>query len=255
MLLFEQAWAASSTTAPATASIFTGLYPSEHGVITGFLAHRKLHQETQDLTLNRIPAQLMTMGEAFKAAGYRTYCLSDNLNISPDMGFNQGFDRFHTMRNQTAEAMNRILREWHPEITSSGQYFLYLHYMDPHAPYQPRSPWYQHKGTDLQRLVSAYDSEIHYVDEKLRQMFELFGWRDNALVIVLADHGEELRDHGKTGHGKTLYREVLHVPFFFHHPAWNRERRIAGDVSTMDLFQRYRPWLVCSARTCGADAM
>lgn len=232
-VVFERAVAASSTTAPATASLFTGLHPSEHGVITGFLAHRK-HQD-QSLTLNRIPAELTTMGEMFRAFGYRTFCLSDNLNISAEMGFDPGFEKFHTMRNRTAEEMNRLLREWQPEITAGGKYFLYLHYMDPHAPYLRRAPWFQGGGTPQQQLVSAYDSEIHFVDQKLREMFELFGWRDNALVVVLADHGEELGDHGQVGHGKNLYRESIHVPFFFLHPAWRAGRRVSAEVATLEL--------------------
>ena len=234
-VLFERALSASSTTAPATASIFTGVHPSEHGIITGFIANQKLSKERQGITLNRIPAELKTLGEVFKAAGYRTYSLADNLNISVEMGYSAGFDKFETMRYKTAAAMNEILRNWQPEIDSGGKYFMYLHYMDPHTPYHRRSPWFEKTGDKQQRIASAYDSEIRYLDEHLRQMFELYHWQENALVVVLADHGEEFLDHGGMGHGKTLYREVLHVPLFFSHPDLSTGRRVADYVTSMDL--------------------
>lgn len=234
-VVFDQAFSASSTTGPAVASVFTSLYPSEHGVITGFIATKHLAKDHPALTLNRIPEDLTTLGEEFKNAGYRTYGIADNLNISSEMGFTQGFDKFETHHYKTAEVINSRLKEWAPEIKSGdGKYFLYLHYMDPHKPYHRRDPWYQDTKVGKQRMVNEYDSEINYVDDKIREMFELFGWDKNTLVVFLADHGEEFFDHGNHGHGKSLYTEVIHVPFIFYHSDLNY-RRVHEAVHTMDL--------------------
>ena len=171
------------------------------------------------------------------------------MNISHEMGFDQGFEQFSVTRYETAEAVNKTLREWHPKITSSGRYFLYIHYMDPHLPYHQRAPWYEEAPSQLQRTINAYDSEISYVDSKIKEMFELYQWDKNALVVILADHGEEFRDHGHMTHGKTLYREVVQVPFLFHTPQFTHTQRISTVVGTIDLLPTLADWLQATPHT------
>ena len=234
--VFDETIAACSSTAPSTASLFTGVYPTQHGVITGFVARRRmLEAGAGQITVNRIPAEMRTLGEDFKDAGFKTYCLADNPNISQAMGYDQGFDKFEDQRDQGAASINETLTKWAPEIKTGGRYFLYLHYMDPHAPYKRRKPWYEDAGDHKQRVINAYDSEIAYTDEHIQKMFELFGWKDNALVVVLADHGEEFWDHGGDGHGKTLYREVVHVPLFIYHRSFSGPRRISQQANLVDV--------------------
>lgn len=233
-VLFERPFSSSSTTAPATASIFTSLYPSDHGVIIGQIAMRHLLKKHPKLVLNRIPEALTILPEAFKNADYSTFAVNDNLNISHEMGYSQGFDKFETYRYQGAETINTKLKEWKDEISGSEKYFVYIHYMDPHAPYNEQAPWYKAGANKRENIVNAYDSEINYVDSKIQEMFELFGWEEDTLVVVTADHGEEFWEHGKVGHGKSLYTEVIHVPFFIYHPKL-KAIRVSDYVSTIDL--------------------
>ena len=203
-VVFENAYSVSSWTAPATASIFTSLNPIQHGVTTGMLATRKLQMINSKIKLNKIPNQLETMPEVLKKAGYKTYAVADNFNISEEEGFDQGFDKFITYNYKTADRVNDTLKKMQKEIKNAGKYFLYIHYMDTHEPYHKRAPWFEESDDPREVKISAYDSEINYVDGKIKEAFEFFGWDENTLVIITSDHGEEFYDHGKWGHGENI---------------------------------------------------
>lgn len=232
-VVFEKAFSASSWTAPAMGSIFTSRLPSEHGVISGFVAFKK-SQSSQTLKLNALPRDIPTMGELFRAAGYRLFGIADNLNIGEEIGFDRGFHRFETYRNRGAETINAKVREWSEEIRASAPYFLYVHYMDPHQPYHRKAPWYV-KGRDKREdLVNAYDSEIRHTDEHIRELFEMIGSIDETIVVFVSDHGEEFYEHGKLGHGRQLYTESIHVPLMMLVPGID-PRRISDPVHTVDI--------------------
>lgn len=120
-VVFENAYAASSWTAPAAASIFTSLYPIQHGVVTGMRAHDIVTEENQSITLNRIPDKLSTIAEVLKGAGFKTYAVADNVNISEEMGFDQGFDKFVNFQYVTAEGVNENLLKWEKDIKKGGE--------------------------------------------------------------------------------------------------------------------------------------
>jgi arylsulfatase A-like enzyme len=230
-VVFRHAHSPSSWTAPATASIFTSVYPFQHQVVTGLRASRHLRLEAQ-----RIPDGLETMPELLQRRGYRTFGATDNLNICEEQGFAQGFDVFRNHTYETAEAINRTVIDWTSDIEAAGKYFLYLHYMDPHVPYNQRGQWCARRGHCSGSDVEAYDSEIHYVDEKIGELATHFGWDDDTLILVLSDHGEEFGDHGGIGHGHTLYGELIDVPLLMSYPArWNGPRSIGMRISTLDL--------------------
>lgn len=235
-VMFESCYSTSSFTSPATASILTSLYPFQHGVQKGLIV--TLNQQSADptLRLNRIPTQVLTMSEWLHDHGYRTFAVADNLNICEAEGFTQGFDRFATMNNLGAAAVNRQARQWQKEMRAGAPYFLYLHYMDPHAPYLAHKPWYTPGNDELQDSLARYDSEIRSVDEGLRDLFSDLAWDENTFLVVTSDHGEEFLEHGQTGHGKSLYNEVLRVPLVFWSPGRIREpQRMPQAVSTLDI--------------------
>ena len=243
-VVFEHVRSTSSWTAPGTASIVTSLYPVQHGVHQGLMAVRMLQQADQSITVNRIPDAAVTVGEAFREAGYSTWGLSDNLNIGFEEGFNEGFDQFRTSNDAGAATVNARLRKWVPEMMEAEPYFLYLHYMDPHRPYQKRAPWYEPREGELLDSISAYDSEISYVDSKIAELFELLKWDENTLVVVTSDHGEEFQEHGGWDHGRTLYEEVLNVPLFVHSSAGPFEAgRISEPVSVLDILPTLRDFV------------
>ncbi|MEE8522676.1 MAG: sulfatase [Thermoanaerobaculia bacterium] len=218
--VFRRAWSTSSWTAPATSSVFTSLYPTRHGVTTGFLVHRRQAESFRratghKITLNRLPASMETLPELLHAAGYATYGVATNINIGDEIGFDRGFDRFSRHNGRVAAKVARQLGRWRRRMLASKPYFLYLHFDDVHAPYEPRSPWYEDEGEELARTVSAYDSEISYLDQVLAGLYRDFGWDRSTLLVVVSDHGEELGERGRFGHPFSLFNELLQVLLVF----------------------------------------
>ncbi len=240
-VVFERAHSTSSWTAPATASLVTSLHPIQHGVLTGFRATQMLRQANPTITLNRIPGETTTMAEVLRDAGYSTWAVSDNINVSYEQGFDEGFGKFRKTDFQGAATVNATVKGWAPAIQDREPYFLYLHYIDPHRPYEKQSPWYEPAEGELLDSISAYDSEINYVDQKIRELFELMEWDKNTLIIVTSDHGEEFLDHGDWDHSRTLYGEVLDVPLVMYCPGEIPvSQRIAERVSILDILPTLR---------------
>ena len=256
-MTFTRMYAQASSTRPSVATIFSSLYPTVH----------KASYERDFL-----PDSVTVLPEILRAAGYKTFGVSANANVSPTFGYSQGFDEFWvwktesafrlTMMGRVAEdvlgpsLLSRVLRErgeivprasaitditlrW---VLQGGRapFFLYVHYIDPHEPYRPPSPFDQtfdyrrdppiraggidplkllSNGQDRERIgriLDQYDGEILYADREVGRLLkglEDLGVLENALVIVTADHGEEFFEHGKDSHGRSAYEEVLRVPF------------------------------------------
>ena len=261
-MTFTKMYAQASYTRPSIATIFSSLYPAVH--------------KAND-TLDYLAGSITVLPEILQAAGYKTFGISANANISPTFGYSQGFDEFRVWKTRSAfrftvmgklaenvigrSRLGPILGE-HGEIVpradaitditlrwvSQGRtepVFLYVHYIDPHDPYRPPSPYDQAfnfrrdspmraggvdplkllpNGQDREkvgRTLDQYDGEILYTDsqvDRLLKGLKEMGVLDNALVIVTADHGEEFFEHGKDIHGKSLYEEVLHIPFLMSWP-------------------------------------
>lgn len=249
-LVFERAYAASSWTPSSMASIFTGRWVHQHGVLSGFAATKSALKRGERISLNRIPGSLETLPEVVKAAGYRSFGAADNMNVGEAMGFTRGFDAFSS-KEQGGLRHGKAVAEWLPELRAGGPYFLYLHYMAAHAPYRKRAPWYDPKTPPRLQDVAAYDSNLSFMDQEIRELFEALGLADDAVVIVTADHGEEFSDHGGIGHKNTLYEELLRVPLVLHAPGRIPAGRVASPVSTIDLMPTLRE--LCGLPAAAAD--
>jgi arylsulfatase A-like enzyme len=203
------AWAlahsTSSWTAPASASLHTSTQAIQHGVRDGFRATQVRRRNDTSIRVDRIPDELETMAEAFHEAGYATFGVADNRNICREMGFDQGFERFSTMNYEGADAVNARVMAWSDAIDAARPYFLYLHYMDPHRPYNQHDSSYRPTGDERLDQIAAYDSEIAFVDARIRALHDRFGWDENTVIVVTSDHGEEFLEHGGWDHGRTLY--------------------------------------------------
>ncbi|MCO6430910.1 MAG: sulfatase [Deltaproteobacteria bacterium] len=237
--VFKRAYSTSSWTAPATASFFTSELPSQHGVITGFAATKRMQRQGRNIDLNKLPADRATLGEFMKSAGFFTVGVADNLNIGSEMGFDRGFELFEKFYYRGAEVVAEQVDQFMQKAPKSDPYFLYIHFMDPHHPYNKREPFYSEclagsEGSNQGETVCRYDSEIRYVDEVLQKMAERYGWLENSVIVLTSDHGEEFWDHGGTGHGDTLYREMIHVPFIIYHPHFPA-RSIDVNVGHIDM--------------------
>jgi len=222
--VFRRAHSTSTWTAPSTASLLTGLYPSRHGVITGLFAHRnqlaKAEREgSAPLQLNRLPEDARTLPELFEAAGYRTYAAAANPNIGSPIGFLRGIEKSAFEIKMPAEKLVAHVAGWEREILrEEAPYFLYLHFNDVHKPYHEREPWYRKGGSERADAVAAYDSEISYLDREIRGLHERLQWDRGTLLIVVSDHGEEFWEHGENGHKFTLHNELNRILLLFHGP-------------------------------------
>jgi len=217
----RNARSSSSWTAPATASLLTGLYPLRHGVTLGVRAQREQGHGDADASLpfQRLPEDVPTLAERFGAAGYRTFAVTTNVNAGPTLGLLRGFDAARPIRGADAEAVAGAVEDWEARLRGApSPYLLYLHFMDPHGPYHGHEPWYEHARDERTDIVNAYDSEIRYFDRAFRAIHERMGWDENTLLVLLSDHGEEFWEHGRLGHGFGLYRELNDILFMIGGP-------------------------------------
>lgn len=227
---FTHAYSTSSWTNPSVASLFTSRYPSQH-LVHGF-----------DSTL---AADEVTLAKRLHAAGWLTAGFSANPQLQAQHGYGQGFDAWQTFPSfkLPGPELRAACLQWidaHWRRGSGGPLFLYLQYMEPHAPYEPPAPfraqvapgmsdetmrrandllvgflWADLTAADVAVLSSLYDGEVAAVDAELRTLFrelEARGVLDGALILVTADHGEEFREHALLTHGFTLYNQAIHVP-------------------------------------------
>ena len=240
-VVFTAAQSTSAWTAPATASLFTSLHPFQHQVVTGMMVTQQMHEIGKEIRLNRLPPDVPTLPEVMKAAGYATFGVAANVNIGETMGFARGFDHFrHIGGDVSAFALAEKAVQWERRLRRVSPYFLYMHFLDPHAPYNQNAPWFVATGDPAADRVAAYDSEIRLVDSVLEGLYRRLGWDRDTLLIVLSDHGEEFGDHGGKGHGQTLYAEMLHVPLIVHAPHLFAPRRVAEPVGIIDVLPTLR---------------
>lgn len=198
-IVLSNVYANSSWTRASVASLFTGLQPEVHGA-----------RDREDA----LRAEPETLAERFAAAGYRTVAVVANYSqVGKDANFNQGFldfDEPPEMPYARAEAMVDRFLAWRSSASRASPYFAYLHFLDPHTPYLSGETTRSLRPEDQ---IPAYRAEVRYLDEHLGRLLQRLEREERrTIVIVTADHGEEFGEHGGDFHGRTLYREVLHVP-------------------------------------------
>lgn len=212
-VLCSQAITPSPATMPAHSSIMTGLYPLHHGV-----------RANGTFTL---ADENHTLAETLQEEGYRTGAAISAFVLDSQFGIDQGFETFnddltvgmkyspHMFRERAAELTNVPVTKWLREH-GREKFFFWVHYFDPHAPYAAPEPY---RTEYAQR---PYDGEIEYADEQIGKMLSVLdeiGVRDRTLVIMVADHGEGLGQHGEQTHSLLVYDSTLHVPMIFSAPA------------------------------------
>src|SRR5712691_13171197 len=231
---FARAFTPSPITNTAHTSILTGLLPSTHGV-TDFAVP--------------LTAAHPTLAELLKRNGYRTAAfigavILDSKTMAP--GLDGGFDFYDNFpeHSPTKSRWGRVERRGmevvqHAETWmsahSAGTHFVWIHLYDPHDPYEPPPPYSQ---TYKDRL---YDGEIAYADSALANLVAFLkkrGRYENALIIVVGDHGEGLGEHHEDTHGIFLYDSTTHVPLIIKlpaAPAGDKSKVIDAQVRTTDI--------------------
>jgi choline-sulfatase len=239
-VVFTSAFAHSTWTKPSIATLFTSLYPGQHGI------DRVGIQEGDDYKTDVLHEGYDTLAEGFQAAGYSTIGVLNQVHLQDRFGFAQGFDHFEAVRGLGAGKLNnKLLNQL--EGVGGSPFFAYLHYLDVHWPYTKRlegrqdafgplamvseppqrgnqvADWMEtlDPEADLAALVARYDQEVAYVDAAIGELMLALqerGLYENTIVVVTADHGEGFLEHGKLLHSFAPYEEVLRVPLIFRLP-------------------------------------
>jgi arylsulfatase A-like enzyme len=248
---FDNAYATSSWTVPTTVSILSSLYSMTHGIRWGAADEHGVisEQPIVDLEIDLLP-------ELLHRAGYRTLAVTANGHLDGRLGFARGFDSYHCAGFVSGEALLEPIEEAKKHIDKERPYFLWVHYFDPHAPYDtegPKLPEFLGKkpdqamlkkvctmsiadqfqtldvGHDAEAMAYAkacYDSDIRFTDRLVTNLFEQLHIGPDDMVVITSDHGEEFHEHGRFGHGHTVFDELLRVPLIVLLPG----RSHAGDV-------------------------
>ncbi len=210
---FVNAVAQAPLTPPSHASIFTGTNPNVHQVRNtgGF----------------KLKPSSMTLARILKAHGRDTAAFVGASVLKSSFGFNLGFDTYDDQMPKATDSRDeRESPERRAEVvvdhavkwlsSQSGRpYFLWVHLYDPHEPYNPPEPFRQQYRDNL------YDGEIAYTDEQLGRLLNAVAEKSppaKTIVVVVADHGESLGDHGEFNHGVFLYDSTLRIPLLMAGP-------------------------------------
>lgn len=226
---FEQAMAPRSSTWPSLASALTGLYPRSHGVIENGYG---------------FPDELPTLPKLLAASGYRTGAFLSNMCRAN----HQGWESFACSGGNDGKAVRKALA-WMEGLEGERPFLLWVHLFGAHSPYYnggdhaarvldpgydgPLGPkkWRLDKvmterlplaERDVRHLDALYDAAVMGSDRQAANLLEklrALGKLERTIVVLLADHGEELYDHNNyLYHSCSVYQTGLHVPLGFSAP-------------------------------------
>lgn len=220
-------------------SIFTGLYPAEHGVLP------------PDSVLS---PEIETFPEVFQRAGFKTAGHTEGGFMRGRFGFRRGFDEFRARDRQSPREIEHTFArgvEFLERLGVDDRFLLFLHTYAVHAPYEPpegyrdlfledfpdgpppgafppTGPQLVRVNAEQERLSpevlayfeALYDATLRHADDALRDLFgelDRLGLTDEVTVVLTSDHGEEFQEHGLLNHTQ-LYQEVMRVPLVVIHP-------------------------------------
>ena len=244
--VYHRAQAAAPWTLPSHASMFTGLYPSEHGAHTWSeeaLASLREQGWSEDNNVGPLADRYITLAEYFAERGWATGAVVANIAYMDErFGIAQGFDTYRRQRGPVEEITRRALQ--FIKAHQDESFFLFVNLMDTHRPYNlrphPPIPDHSSDGNLLKRLVplildpgaaappelldalrDQYDTAIANLDQGLGDFFQALesdGLLDRMCLVVTSDHGEFLGEHELIEHSKDVYQGTLHVPLILKAP-------------------------------------
>ena len=259
-VLFEQAY----TYWPKTRGSFVAL-------LTGRLAAQSGYGKSHPRLIDFNP----TLASVLHDAGYDTTAVVDNPNVAASLGYSKGFVRYRETWEETAlasevdrsRAITRDAVSYLRAASPDHPFLLWLHYVNPHAPYEPPAPFDAafldaqaargpalppvngfHGGVarqwakgakSLGFYVAQYDGEIAAADAEVGHVLEALehsAVRDQTLVLLASDHGESLGEHDYFfDHGENLFDPSLRIPLVLAGPGIERGRRSSELASTLDI--------------------
>jgi choline-sulfatase len=226
-------------TLPSFTTVFTSLYPTQHGAET-------VHSTLRD--------SIPTLATILKEHGYTTGAIVNAPALKPAYGVDRGFDYYNMtpLEGRAADGTTRDALAW-LDTVEDEPFFAFVHYFDPHLAYAPPASYRKRFTVDYEgrigssfnlegfsrvrdtmfvemrdltqadwnRIVGLYDAEIAFTDSAIAQLIRGLDERNlsgNTLIVFLSDHGEEFFEHGGFEHGHSLYEELIHVPLLFRLP-------------------------------------
>ena len=216
-------------TLPAHAAIFTGEYPMATGM--------------HDFSGNKLSPKAVTLAKVLKQNGYSTAAFIGSAVLDSRFGLNLGFDTYFDhfdfsrldstnmdlMARPGDEVMDAALG-W-LRVNPPQPIFLWVHLYDPHDPYTPPEPYASRYRTH------PYDGEIAFDDAQVGRLMQFLkdaGIYDSSVIVLMADHGEGLGEHGERTHGFFVYNSTLHVPVIIRVPG-AAPRVISDEISSVDI--------------------
>ena len=209
-VLCQAAYSPVPLTLPSHCTVFSGLYPPAHKV--------------RNNGSYFLPEPVLTLAEILGRNGYQTSAFVSSFVLDSRFGLGQGFavyeDDFAGGAGKTykserdAAAVFNAFSRWF-KGRGPGKFFSWIHFFDPHAPYDPPEP-FRSAFVD-----NPYDGEIAFMDETIGAVISLLKKEhllENTLIVIAGDHGEAFGEHGETGHQVFCYEENLRVPLIFHAP-------------------------------------
>jgi len=233
-VIFTRAHTVAPITLPAHTSMMTGLYPLRHGV--------------RDNGMMTLSQDADTIAELAAEAGFETAAFISARVLSSVYGLDQGFDVYDAPPEAKRAVLSHIVERKAPAVTDEAvawlqrrdrerPFFLWVHYFDPHLPYDPPAEFLKLAGgKQYQAEVAAMDSEIGRLLDALREEVGL----DELVLSVVADHGEAFHRHGEPTHSAYIYEETTRVPFMVRFPGARRAgERSKEVVSVVDLYPTF----------------
>ncbi|HLW79408.1 MAG TPA: sulfatase-like hydrolase/transferase, partial [Terriglobia bacterium] len=230
---FSHASSPVPITLPAHTAIFTGSFPMATGM--------------HDFSGNKLAPGSATLARVLASAGYSAAAFIGAAVLDSRFGLNQGFDvYFDHFDFSRLDETNLDLTERRGDVVTGEAldwlkqnprrpFLLWLHLYDPHFPYTPPEPY------ATRYRAHPYDGEIAFADSQVGRLFSALKQQklfDGALIVLAADHGEGLGEHGEKTHGFFIYDSTLHVPLIVKLPGMSPgagPRVVADEVSLVDI--------------------
>ncbi len=223
---FFNAFTPAPMTLPSHCSIFTGLYPQTHNV--------------HDNDIFQLRKSVITLTEFLNKTNYNTAAFVSSIILNAHYGLDQGFDLYDDLSKFSSSASALIERQadtttkhacnW-IQNNAKIPFFIWIHYFDPHFPYQPPPPFSEIYSSNL------YDGEIAYTDSSLTKLFDCISKKydlNNSVIIIAGDHGEGLFQHNEEKHGIFLYNSTTKVPLIIKIP-YAKPSIVFDNVSLIDI--------------------
>lgn len=223
-IVFENAYSPVPLTFPAHITMLSGKSPFETGI---FLNGQKLEEEESWLP------------KFFKKKGYQTAAFVSSAILNSMFGLSQGFDLYNDVPPEKGEVIKeRSCKKTNEEVfkflkENKRPFFLWVHYFEPHSPYEPPEPY-------KSQFDNPYDGELRAMDECVKELFQKLP--ENTTIVIAGDHGEMLGEHGEDEHGVLLYEPAIKVPLIIKKKGLKPEQK-KEYVSLEDIFPTFLSFL------------